>query len=99
MSDAGAPLTYPPSKMDKAKAFIADLARPFAIYVTSGSASISTVLIAGRMINMDFSSAAIFIGAVYSGVGALYGLKAWENNTQAKQTAVVEVAKTTGSTP
>ena len=99
MTDAGAALSYPPSTSDKVKAFVADLARPFAIYVTSASASIATIVIAMRITAMDFSGAAIFMGAVFSGVGALYGFKAWENNTQARQTAVIEVAKTTTPTP
>jgi hypothetical protein len=97
MTDAGPPLTNPPSALDEWKSFIADLARPFAIYVTSAAAAVATVTITMRIATMDFSGAAIFVGAVFSGVGALYGLKAWENNTQAKQTAVIEVAKTTGS--
>lgn len=99
MTDAGPPMTFPPSRADITKAFIADLARPFAIYVTSGSAAIATVIIALRIKNMDFSAAAIFIGAVFAGVGSLYAFKSWENNTQAKQSAVVAVAQTGAPQP
>jgi hypothetical protein len=97
-----APKSFPPpSMMDQWKAFIGDLARPFAIYATSGAAALATVAIAFK--NDDgFSAAAIFIGAVYAGVGALYAGKAWENVKAGKSAADVEIAKAqaqAGTTP
>ena len=49
-------------------------------------------------IGPDASAAAIFIGAVFAGVGALYGAKSWEMAQSAKQAATVEVAKATTAT-
>lgn len=81
--------------LDELKHFIGDLARPFAIIATSLSASIATVVIAYKV--DAFEGAAIFIGAVFAGVGALYGAKAWENAKTGKHSAEVEIAKATGS--
>ena len=93
-----APTTPPPSTLDEIKGFVGDLARPFAIIVTSASASTATVIIA--LNNKDgFSAAAIFIGAVFTGVVGLFGAKAWENAQQAKQTANVAVAQAQSTTP
>lgn len=76
--------------------FIGEIARPFAIISTSGAAAIAVVTIAQRV--MDGSSGAVFIGAVFVGVGALYGAKAWETSVQAKQDASVKIAQAgTGS--
>jgi len=88
-----APSWPPPSGLDQAKAFIGDLARPFAIIVTSGSAAVSGVVIATKV--ESFEGAAIFIGAIYAGVGALFGAKAWENAKTGRQAADVEIAKAT----
>jgi len=90
--------TFPPiPPSERIKAFIGDLARPFAIYVTSGAAAIATVAIAYK--NSDgFSAAAIFIGAVYAGVGALYVGKAWENSQKAKADADVQKSANTTTT-
>lgn len=74
------------------KAFIGDLARPFAIYVTSGAAAIATVMVASRTENG--TDAAILLGAVFAGVGALYTAKSWEVAKTGKQAAEVEIAKT-----
>lgn len=63
--------------LDHFKALVGDLARPFAIIISSASAAIATVIIACKVDGFD--GAALFIGAVYAGVGALYGGKAWEN--------------------
>lgn len=98
-----APRTYPPpSALEQWKSFIGELARPFAIIVTSLSASISGVVIAVNMVakGSTFEGAAIFIGAVYFGVGSLYGAKSMENGFQAKQSASVEIARhAAGATP
>ena len=76
-SPTDTPVRSPPDTAERVKAFIGDIARPFAIYVTSGSAAIATVMVAFRTDNG--TDAALLIGAVYAGVGALYGFKAWEN--------------------
>lgn len=86
--------TNPPSSSDRVKAFIGDLARPLAIIMTSGAASIATVMVAYRTENGN--DAAILMGAVYAGVSALYIGKAWENTRTGRQAADVEIAKATG---
>ena len=85
----------PPSAVDQVKSFIGDLARPFAIYATSGAAAVASVKIAWAI--TDANGGAIYIGAVFVGLGALYGAKPWENSSQAKQTATIEVAKANAS--
>ena len=86
------PQSWPrPSRMDSVKAFIGDLARPFAIISTSYAASHATVVIAYKV--SSFSEAAIFIGAVFAGVGALFGAKAWENARAGKHATEIEIAK------
>lgn len=72
-------------------AFIGDIARPFAIIATSFGASVATMRIA--LVGEHFSEGAIFIGAVFTGVSALYAAKAMENWGQAREAAKVEVAK------
>jgi hypothetical protein len=85
------PTSSPPSRLDVAKGFIGDLARPFAIIVTSYGAAHATIVIAHKV--SAFEGAATFIGAVFLGVGALYGAKAWEVAKTGKQAADVEIAK------
>lgn len=85
------PIQPPVTRLDRIKAFIGDLARPFAIIVTSLSAAIATVLIALRV--TSFGEGAIFIAAVFAGVGGLYGVKSWEVAKTGKQSAEVEIAK------
>lgn len=79
--------------IDDAKALVGDLARPFAIYATSGAASVATITIAVKIDHPDLSAAGIFIGAVFTGVGLLYGAKAYENAQQAKHDASVQIAQ------
>lgn len=90
------PVTNPPSRLDAVKSFVGDLARPFAIIVTSASAATATVVVSFKVDGFD--GAAIFIGAVFAGVGALYGAKAWENTRTGRQAADVEIAKAAGET-
>ena len=73
------------------KEIIADLARPFAIYVTAGAAAISTVRLA--FYSDDLSGAAVYMGAVFAGLAGLYGFRAWENNKAVSASAEVEKAK------
>lgn len=79
----------PPSRLDQWVAAFGNAARPFAIYVTSGSASIATVVVAQKVQNGN--DGAIFLAAVGGLVGAIYGFKAWENNKA--KAADVEMAK------
>ena len=73
------------------KALVGDLARPFAIIASSASAAVATVVIAFKVDGFD--GAALFIGAVYAGVGALYGAKSLEVAAVRKRDSEVEVAK------
>lgn len=75
--------------LDQIKTFVGDLARPFAVIVTSGGASIATINISLKV--TTGSDGAIFIGAVFAGLAGLYGLKAWEKTTEAKANANVAV--------
>lgn len=89
------PVNPPSTPGERVKAAIGDLARPFAIYVTSAAAAVATVKIAWTIADKsaDFSAAAIFITAVFGGLAGLYGFKAWENKEAAKATAGVKVAQ------
>lgn len=85
------PTIFPVDRLERIKAFIGDLARPFAIIVTSLSASIATVIVSTRTENGN--DGAILIGAIFVGVAALYGAKSWEVTKTSKQAAEVEIAK------
>lgn len=63
-------------KLDLAKGFIGDLARPFAIISTSYAAAHATIVVAHKV--DSFEGAATFMGAVFLGVAGLYGAKAYE---------------------
>ncbi len=71
--------------------FVGEIARPFAIIVTSASAATATVVAAFKVDGFD--GAAIFIAAVFAGVGALYGAKAWEEAKKSGQAADVKIAE------
>lgn len=71
--------------------FIGETARPLAIIVTSISAGVATVLVAMRTENGN--DAAILMGAIFAGVGVLYGAKSWEAVKTKQSDATVEVAK------
>ncbi len=85
------PIQPPATRLERVKSFIGDLARPFAIIATSFAASWATIVIAYRVQNGN--DGAIFIGGVFTGVGALYIGKAWEVAKTGKQSAEVEIAK------
>ena len=86
-----------PPTLGLIKDFIGDVARPFAIISTSLGASVATVIVALK-IGPDASAAAIFIGAVFTGVVGLFTAKAWENSQAGKHSATVEVAKAASPT-
>lgn len=93
------PVRQPPTRADVVKAFIGDLARPFSIIATSASAAIVPVVVAARAApeRLDLTAAALFVGAVYAGVGALYWGKAWEVAKTNGQAAEVEKVRAGGS--
>lgn len=100
MTDAGAPIPYPPSNWDQAKVFLADVARPFAIVATSSAVSIATVDIGHAVAKRagSFAEAAIYVTAIFAGLAALYGAKAWEKSQEGKHAATVAVAQAAGAT-
>lgn len=83
--------------LERIKGLVADLARPFAIISTSFAASWASVVVAYRV--GDGNDGALFIGAVYAGVGALYIGKAWEIAKTSGQAAEVEKAKAAAAPP
>lgn len=100
MTDTPIQTTFPPPPFsERLKSFIGDLARPFAIIVTSLSASWAGITIAYRVQNIGLEGAALFMGAIYTGVAALYGAKAWENARAGKQDADVKIAQAAGPAP
>lgn len=102
MTDSGVQNPCPPSAIGEVKVLIADLARPFAIYATSFSVSWATIDIGHSVAKRagSFAEAAIYVTAIFAGVAALYGAKAWEKSQEGKHAATVEVAKAAqGTTP
>jgi len=77
------------------KYLFGELARPFAIYATTLAAFIAVVKVAEH--GEDYSGGAVFVGAIYTGLAALYGWRSWEKNTVTKAGVAVEVAKAKAS--
>jgi len=104
MTDALAPVDtpvpQPPSRLEAAKGFVGDLARPFSIVSTSLSASIVPVIVAARVdpTDLDLLGAAAFVAAIYGGLGALYWGKSWEQAATTRAQANAEVAKAQAAT-
>lgn len=86
-----------PSRVDQIKGFVADLARPFAIISTSAASAWAIVVIAYKVETGE--SGAIFVGAVLAGLGALYGVKSWENAKAGGHSAEVEKVRAAQSPP
>lgn len=87
MSDTGAipnltSLRITNPRLADAAAFIGEVARPFAIIITAGCAGAASIILA---LKVNSPEAAVFIGAVYLGVGSLYIGKAWEKVAQIRQ--------------
>jgi hypothetical protein len=86
MSEGGLPnltsLKIENPHLRDAAAFIGEVARPFAIIAISTGAAVSIVRLSDRL---GAGEAAIFIGAVLAGLGALYWGKAWEKVAQIKK--------------
>lgn len=92
------PRAVPPvHASERVKAFLGDLARPFAIIVTSYAAAHATIVIASKVENGN--DGAIFAGAYFIGVATLYGAKAIEaiNSTRARRD--VDVAQVNAGNP
>jgi hypothetical protein len=62
------------------KAFIGDLARPFALYATGGGTAAATVI--GAMKCEDGTQASLVIGAAGLILGGMYGVKEWGTTRQ-----------------
>lgn len=93
------PRDVPPvPKSESVKAFIGDLARPFAIISTSFAASWATVVISYKVENGN--DGAIFAGAYFLGVGTLFLGKAVEaiNASRTKRDVDVAQVNATGTT-
>jgi hypothetical protein len=82
---------------ERVKAFIGDLARPFAIIATSYAAAHATVVIACKVENGN--DGAIFAGAYFLGVASLYGAKAVETINAARARRDVDVANVSAGNP
>lgn len=94
MSDAGSPtltsLKIKNEVLADIAAFAGEMARPFAIIVISASAGRAIVILAHKL---GAGEAALYIGAVLAGLGALYGAKAWEKVAQIRGDAAVKKAE------
>ena len=89
--------TPPVHMSERVKAFIGDLARPFAIVSTSFAASWATIVIAGKVENGN--DGAIFAGAYFLGLGTLYLGKAVEAINTARARRDVDVANVNAGNP
>lgn len=87
----------PVPRSEMVKAFIGDLARPFAIISTSFAASWATIVIAGKVENGN--DGAIFAGAYFLGVGTLFLGKAVEAIKAGGHKRDVDVAAVNAGTP
>ena len=93
------PREVPPiPRSEMVKAFIGDLARPFAIISTSFAAAWGTIVISYKVENGN--DGAIFAGAYFLGVATLFGAKAVEAIKAGAHKRDVDVAQVnaTGST-
>jgi hypothetical protein len=92
------PRDVPPVHVsERVKAFIGDLARPFAIIATSYAAAHATIIIASKVENGN--DGAIFAGAYFLGVATLYGAKAVEAINAARTRRDVDVAAVNAGNP
>lgn len=89
MSDT--PVQQPAARFERVVSALGNLARPFVLYVASGSSAIATVMVVAK--EMDLIAGAAFVGASWGGVGLLYGAKAIEERGKAKSEAAVAIAQ------
>jgi len=98
MTDPVNPRDAPPAHAsERIKAFIGDIARPFAIISTSFAAAWATIVIASKVENGN--DGAIFAGAYFLGVASLYGAKAVETINAARARRDVDVANVSAGNP
>ena len=92
MSDIGKPvltsLCIKTVWLSDIAAFIGEIARPISIIATSCAAAYAILILAAKV---NSTEASVYMGAVFLGVGALYGAKAWEKVTQTRADANVKV--------
>lgn len=84
------PVPQPPTRSERFKAFVGDLARPFAMYSVAGTTSWAIY---------DHATDATKLTAAGFILAALYGAKSYENGAQAKQAAAVQVAQAQAAPP
>lgn len=82
-------------RLDAAKVFIADLARPFALYAMGLSSAWATVVISKKV--EDGSDGALVVGAIGITLAAIYAGKAIEETRKSGHSA--EVEKVRAQTP
>lgn len=85
-----------PHWSERLQVFIAETARPLAILGTTAGVNTASVIVAIK-VSGDAAAAAIFVGALFTGLSALYAAKAWEQSQAGKHAATIEVAKVTAS--
>lgn len=78
----------PPSRADQVKAFIGDLARPFALIVLAIACAVGLL-----MVGVPSDK----LGLALTALGAMYGAKSWEVASSAKQSVAVGVAQANAS--
>lgn len=81
----------PASGWDVFMGVVGAIARPYAVIVTSTGVAIATVIVAVKVENGN--DGAIFLGAAFAGVAAIYIGKAVEVFKQSRAAADVEIAK------
>lgn len=77
--------------MNKLSVFLGEIARPFAIIVTSIGACWASIVTSYRV--EDGTDGALLIAAIFVGVTGLYGFKAVEMWKGRQSDATVEIAK------
>lgn len=83
--------------LTETKAFIADLARPFAVYAASVSGAWATVEIAAKVTTAE--GGALVLGVLAGWGTALYAGKAYENTRISAHSAEVEKVRAQASPP
>lgn len=67
--------------------FFGETARPFAIYVTAAAAAKTILMLA---LKVNSTEATLYVGAVFLGVGTLYGVKGVESIFKTRADADVQ---------
>jgi hypothetical protein len=85
------------SRLEPIKSFIADLARPFAIYAASVSGLLATVVVAQKVTTAE--GGALVLGAIGLTWTSLYAGKAIEETRKSGHAAEVEKVRAQASPP